>query len=151
MNEVWENYLLFIIPLIMWFVAQFLKFIIYSIKHGIDWKYLFEYGHMPSSHTACMTALFFTAGYYEGMHSSAFAISLIVGIIVIADAVKLRGYIGDYGKTLNKILHDEDMKMKNHYPILKERVGHTLGEVFSGALVGIVGSFLLIQIFNLFI
>ena len=45
MEEILGNYLLFIIPLIMWFVAQIIKFIIYSVKHGVDWKYLFEYGH----------------------------------------------------------------------------------------------------------
>ncbi|MBD3300663.1 MAG: divergent PAP2 family protein [Candidatus Moranbacteria bacterium] len=136
-----------IIPIIMWMIAQLLKFTIFSVKHGINWKYLFEYGHMPSSHTATMTALIFSTGYYEGIYSPIFAVAFTMGAIVMSDAVKLRGYIGEYGKVLNQLTK----KQKENYPRLKERVGHTVREVVSGALLGLVGAFLLIQLFNLFL
>ena len=136
-----------LIPIMMWGIAQFLKFVIYSFKYGVNWKYLFEYGHMPSAHTSTMTSLIFTTGYYEGLYSPIFAVAFTVGAIVMFDAVKLRGYVGEYGKVLNQLTKKE----KNKYPRLKERVGHTVLEVISGAVLGLVGAFILIQIFNQFL
>ncbi|MBD3244863.1 MAG: hypothetical protein GF335_02620 [Candidatus Moranbacteria bacterium] len=139
-------YPILLIPAIMWVISQILKFSIYSYKHGVNWKYLFEYGHMPSSHTSSVTALMFTIGYYEGIFSPAFAIAFTMGMIIIFDAVKLRGYIGSYGKILNKLI--KDAGFKNKYPRLKERVGHSISEVLSGVVLGITGSLLLIYIFE---
>ena len=144
-----ESYAMIIIPMIMWISAQIIKFILYSVKNGIDWKYLFEYGHMPSSHTSCMTSLIFVIGYYNGINSALFAITLTVGLITIYDALKLRTYIGDYGKTINQVIRDSGLKTDS-YPKLKERVGHTLSEVLSGGTLGLAGSALLIQIFKHF-
>lgn len=142
-----ESYAMIIIPMIMWMSAQIIKFVLYSIKNGIDWKYLFEYGHMPSSHTSCMTSLIFVIGYYNGVESALFAITLTVGLITIYDALKLRMYIGDYGKTINRVIKDSGLKA-NGYPKLKERVGHTLSEVVSGGILGLAGSALLTQLFK---
>ncbi|MBU2025298.1 MAG: divergent PAP2 family protein [Patescibacteria group bacterium] len=137
-----EKYAIVIIPSFMWASAQIIKFVVYSLKHGVNWKYLFEYGHMPSSHTACLTSLVFTTGYYQGIDSPVFAVAASIGLLTIYDAVKLRTYIGDYGKTINRFLKESGKK----YPRLKERVGHTMDEAVTGAFLGIVGSFILIEI-----
>ena len=142
-----EKWAMVAIPFFLWVSAQIIKFFAHSLKHGVDWKYLFEYGHMPSSHTACVTAMIFTAGYYQGIDSPIFAIAFTMGTLTIYDAIKLRAYIGDYGKTINRLAKDYG---KKNYPRLKERVGHTIGEATSGAVLGIVGSLIIIQIFKLF-
>jgi uncharacterized protein len=141
-----KKWALVVIPLILWISAQIIKFVLYSSKHEFNWKYLFEYGHMPSSHTACVTALIFTAGYYEGIDSPVFAVAFSLGTLIIYDAIKLRTYVGEYGKTLNRLARETG---KKKYPQVKERVGHTFSEVFSGALLGIVGAFILIQVFKI--
>lgn len=143
------DYAIIIIPMIMWVSAQIIKFTLYSMKNGVDWKYLFEYGHMPSSHTACMTSLVCATGYYADTRSPIFAVALTVALITIYDALKLRTYIGDYGKTINQIVRDSGLKTDG-YPELKERVGHTLSEVISGAVLGFGGSTLLIILFKQF-
>ena len=143
-----ESYAMLAIPLCMWISAQLIKFILYSAKHGLDWKYLFEYGHMPSSHTSCITSLIVTIGYYQGVSSPIFAVTLIIGLLTIYDAVKLRSYIGEYGKTLNKMVRETGRTKR--YPKLKERVGHTLTEALSGAALGMIGSVMLIMLFQTF-
>ncbi|MBD3238217.1 MAG: divergent PAP2 family protein [Candidatus Moranbacteria bacterium] len=138
-----------IIPTIMWFVSQFLKFSIYSAKHGLNFKYLFEYGHLPSSHSASMAALIYATYKFEGLSSPVFAIAFTVGLMTIFDAVKLRGYIGKYGETLNKLIKDSGFKKNNQYPRLKERVGHTITEVVTGAILGLIGAYLLVRLLYL--
>ena len=140
-----EQYAIIIIPFLMWLFAQIIKFMIYSLKHGVHWKYLFEYGHMPSSHTACVTALIFSVGYYTGIGSPIFAVAFTLGLLTIYDAVKLRAYIGDYGKTINHLIKEQGVDC----PQLKERVGHTLGEAITGIFLGILGSLFLVQLFQI--
>jgi acid phosphatase family membrane protein YuiD len=142
-----ENYAILLIPLLMWVSAQIIKFFLYSFKHGLDWKFLFEYGHLPSSHTACVTSLMVVTGYYAGLNSPVFGVAFSLGILTIYDAIKLRAYIGDYGKTINRFIEEAG---KKNYPKLKERVGHTATEAISGFVLGIIGSFFWIWILNFF-
>ena len=113
-----EKWAMVAIPFFLWVSAQIIKFFAHSLKHGVDWKYLFEYGHMPSSHTACVTAMIFTAGYYQGIDSPIFAIAFTMGTLTIYDAIKLRAYIGDYGKTINRLAKDYG---KNIFEIEKHK------------------------------
>jgi acid phosphatase family membrane protein YuiD len=144
-----QPYALLIIPIAAGFLAQVVKFLIFSLKHGMQWRFLFEYGHMPSSHTAMMSALIFAIGYYNGWETPEFATALIIALLVISDALRLRTYIGSYGKTLNNLLDhlridDDEVSEK-----LKERIGHRPSEVLGGVMVGLVTALVLIRIFQL--
>jgi uncharacterized protein len=143
-----QSYALIIVPIVAGFLAQVVKFVMFSFKHGMDWHFLFEYGHMPSSHTAMMSGLIYTIGFYYGTKTPEFATALIITLLIISDALRLRMYIGSYGKTLNELLDrlkiDEPSALK-----LKERVGHRPSEIFGGAVLGVLTAIVLIRVFEL--
>ncbi len=137
-----KDYLIFLLPIITALVTQALKFGIYSLKHGWKIEYFFTHGHMPSSHTAFVTSLITAVGYYEGVNSGAFAVSVILAIIVIDDAVRLRMYMGDQGRYLNMLIRQLPID-ESKFPRLKERIGHRVSEVIVGGIFGVVFTFLL--------
>lgn len=137
-----ESWAVFLIPIIVGFITQALKFTLYSIKHGWNPSYALTHGHMPSAHTAFIVSLVTSVGWYEGLNSGAFAVAIILAIIVIDDAVRLRMYMGDQGRYLNMLIRQLPID-KEKFPRLKERIGHRLSEVIVGGIFGFILSILL--------
>lgn len=123
-----------------WAAAQVLKTIIYALMHGrIDWSRIFGDGGMPSGHSATVCAVATSAGIEYGLGSFPFAISVIVAIIVMHDAMGVRLETGKQAKILNEFM---DLFEKLEQPLsdqekLKELVGHTPLQVCMGGLLGI--------------
>ena len=140
-----NDYKIFVIPIIVGFFTQTLKYIIYSLKHGWDIKYAMTHGHMPSAHTAFITSLVTSIGYYLGVTSGAFAVSVALAVIIVDDAVRLRVYTGDQGRYLNMLIRQLPVDEKK-FPRLKERVGHKLSEVVAGGILGFLLTIFLITI-----
>lgn len=141
------NFPIFIIPIIVGCVVQFTKFLLLAIKNGkVKCKYLFGPGHMPSAHTAFVVSLATVVAYFDGVFSTTFAISIVVAYIVIYDAVNIRTNIGYNGKVVNQLIKEIPSINKNNYKILKEVVGHKIGEAFIGAIFGFALSVLLILV-----
>lgn len=135
-----------IIPLLAGLLAQVAKFVIFSFKHGLNWRFLFEYGHMPSSHTAMMSGLIYAIAWYKGVTTPEFATAVIITILVVSDALRLRIYIGSYGKTLNNLL---DHLRIDEYSIptkLKERIGHKPSEILGGVVLGALTALVYIRL-----
>ena len=134
-----------------WLVAQISKTIIHFIlSKDFRVERLVGSGGMPSSHSATVCALT-VATYYEfGAANFEFAISLLVAIIVMHDAMGVRRETGIQAKLLNEILRTfEDMGRSeiSAHDKLKEFVGHTPLQVLIGALLGILVAVL---IYNLY-
>ena len=130
---VFGNYIL-TVSLFAWTVAQVSKTAIHA---------LWGAGGMPSSHSALVCALAVSAAKSEGMASPIFALALVLALIVMYDATGVRRETGNQAKMLNLMLDewaaDEDEPLPGiSGKKLKEKVGHTPVEVFSGALLGIV-------------
>ncbi len=136
-----ESWAVFLIPIIVGTLAQGVKFTLYSLKHGWNPHYALTHGHMPSAHTAFITSLVTSVAWYEGLDSGAFAVSIILAIIVIDDAVRLRMYMGDQGRYLNMLIRQLEVN-EEKFPRLKERIGHRINEVIAGALFGFFFSLL---------
>ena len=123
-----------------WAAAQVLKTIIYALMHGrLDWTRIFGDGGMPSGHSATVCAVATSAGMLHGLGSFPFAISVIVAIIVMHDAMGVRREAGKQAKVLNEFM---DLFEKLEQPLsdqekLKELVGHTPLQVCMGGLLGI--------------
>jgi len=124
-----------LIPLVVGGILLTLKFIIFSAKHGINWEYFFSHGHMPSFHTGFVVSILTSIGYYQGTASGVFALAMIFSIIIIDDALRLRVYLGDQGRYLNRLIQELPIN-KNKFPRLKERIGHRISEVIVGGLIG---------------
>jgi acid phosphatase family membrane protein YuiD len=143
------EFLYVIIPLLVGALTQLTKFAIFSYKHGIQWDYFFTHGHMPSTHSAFVSALIVTTGYYHGISSGAFLVAFSLSIIIFDDALRLRMYLGDQGRYLNNLVQSLEIDPKK-FPRLKERVGHRTSEVIVGIIYGIALSYLFIYFFSIF-
>ena len=145
------NYNIFIIPILVLIITRIVKFGIFYFRHNKNLKYTFKhamsYGHMPSVHTALMTSMVTSIGYYAGVKSGSFAVAIIMAIIVVDDATRLRVYMGHHSEYIN-LLKDKIGLDKKEYPHLKERMGHRLNEVVAGAIIGLILTTFLIKLFN---
>ena len=142
-----ENLEMILIPLFVMALAQFTKFVIFSIKSGgIRWNYIMTHGHMPSAHSALAISLVTTIAYSDGINSGEFIIAVVLALIILDDALRIRMYLGDQGRFLNMLTQTLNLDPKK-YPRLKEHVGHRVSEVLCGILFGFIVSWLLIQIF----
>lgn len=125
-----------------WFVAQILKTVIHLIfTRKFVAERLVGSGGMPSSHSATVCALATAAVFEYGFGSFEFAISLILAIIVMYDAMGVRRETGIQAKLLNDILEtfaEMGRSELSTYEKLKEFVGHTPLQVLVGALLGIL-------------
>lgn len=145
-----NQYLVLISPIIAFIIAQGTKAIIRSTKRKLEFKDIFSYSDMPSGHTAVVISLVTIVGLKHGLDSSFFAIAFVFALIVIVDAVGLRNYLGQHGKTLNVLVKDldEDSFLDFSYPKLLEKIGHTPAQVLVGAIVGFLVSLIAFFIFS---
>ena len=124
-----------------WAVAQLLKTIIHTFfTKKFDPERLIGSGGMPSSHAATVCAMTTMTGRIYGLGSFEFAVTTILAIVVMHDAMNVRLETGKQAKLLNEIL--ETFKTLDGQPLteekLKEFVGHTPLQVLVGALLGVL-------------
>lgn len=107
-------------------------------ERRFNFRWLFDTGGMPSSHSAAVASLTTVTGIYYGFQSVPFLIVLLFTLITMFDAAGVRRNVGRQAAILNKML--DDLYRKGGVPEkrLKELLGHTPIEVFAGALVGIL-------------
>jgi len=124
---------------ISWFIAQFIKVVTVLIKtKRIDFRRFIGSGGMPSSHSSFVTSLTASVAITEGFSSTAFAISVVLALVVMYDAAGVRRAAGQQAKILNKIVEEwEHADFAKTDKRLKELLGHTPFEVFAGAILGI--------------
>lgn len=132
-----------IYPIIAFGIAQGTKVLIKTCrKKTFNWRDTFAYSDMPSGHTATVTSLATIIFLRDGLYSATFAMAFVFMTIIITDAIGLRNYLGQHGKTLNILVKDlkEDDFLDDHYPNLLERIGHTPIQVIIGGIIGIIVS-----------
>lgn len=141
--DVWSQMLgnqLLISAVTGWVVAQFLKTLIdFALNKNFNAERLFGSGGMPSSHSATVCALTTAAILKYGAGSFEFAVSFVLSMIVMYDAIGVRRETGKQAKLLNSILMENPLKLNAEVlqEKLKEYVGHTPLQVFAGAILGI--------------
>lgn len=125
-----------------WAVAQLLKFIIYAIVNKeFSLGRLFGPGGMPSSHSSTVVALAYSTAIHSGTDSIAFAITVILALIVMHDARGVRLQAGMQAKVINKIvtsLKNKEGNLLDDIDFLKELIGHTPLQVYVGAGIGLL-------------
>lgn len=128
-----------------WAIAQSLKMVLFLVlERQFNWRRLIDTGGLPSAHSAFVTGLASGVGITEGVRSSAFALALVLALVVMYDAVSLRREAGKHADVLNELLLlsvvQEAFKERE---ALKELLGHTPLEVVAGAALGIATGFLM--------
>ena len=94
-----------LVPAFAWFVAQLLKALINGIVHK-EWsaERLWGDGGMPSGHSATVTSLALMCGFLQGFGSVYFAITAILAIIVMHDALGVRRETGKQAVSIIKMV-----------------------------------------------
>lgn len=128
---------IFLYPIIISLIVHGIKLIIDLIKGRFSWSQAFGYGGMPSSHAALVASLATAVYIYEGL-SIAFGITIILAIIVIRDALGLRGELSKHARILNKLIKDLPDEEEFKYPVVEERIAHTWLQLFIGIILGII-------------
>lgn len=132
-NEVFQ------VAFVSWFLAQFFKVVLTFISDGkINLYRMVGSGGMPSSHSSFVTGLTTAVGLVEGFETPAFAVSLVLALVVMYDASGVRRAVGMQAMLLNRIIEDIYENKPIDHKRLKELVGHTPVEVFFGAALGIL-------------
>lgn len=130
---------LFMSAAIGWITAQLLKTIINTLMtKEFNAERLVGSGGMPSSHSSTVCALATAAGTVYGPGSAEFAISCILAVIVMYDAMGVRRETGKQARLLNLMVSTFKHEYKGlPEQLLKEYIGHTPLQVLAGAVLGI--------------
>lgn len=142
-------YIYILVPIVAFALAQGTKIVLRSFKRKVTWHDIFSYSDMPSGHTAVVTSIVVLLGLKLGIDSPIFGTAAVFAAIVISDAVGLRNYLGQHGRTLNVLVKDlkEDEFLDRTYPKLLEKIGHTPLQVLIGGLIGAATSIIGFLIF----
>jgi len=144
----------FVIPISAWALAQLFKVVVVFFRERIlDWHFMIRSGGMPSSHTALVASLATVVALRAGVGSVSFAIAAILAMIVMYDAAGVRQAVGRQAVLLNQLLHrlaekhpSPDKEMENR---VRELLGHTPYQVFTGAALGVLFAWLWIFVADL--
>ena len=129
-----------IVPVIAWAISQGLKQVFHlmgrnrRVFSGDTNPKILLSGGMPSAHSAIVVSLAVFLGLQDGWDSSVFGLATWLAIIVMYDAMMVRYSSGMQGETLNKLILEQDSKLKK----LRVAHGHTPVEVAAGAAIGMV-------------
>jgi len=133
-----QKYELLLAPIISWFVAQGIKFIVTLRRDGIQWKDLYASGDFPSAHTACIVSVTSLVGLRNGVESTEFAILFVVAALVMYDSVGVRRTVGEHGSAIKELAAKSSNKLATQLHMAK---GHTPSEVMGGIFVGFIVGF----------
>jgi uncharacterized protein len=128
--------------------AQSLKPVFHKLLRG-TWNFssLVGTGGMPSSHSAAVMALATAVGMRNGFDSTLFAISMMLGLIVMYDAAGIRRHAGEQAMAINQLKAEFEKHLRpgssqwfheRRRKRLNEMLGHQPIEVLAGAITGIV-------------
>jgi acid phosphatase family membrane protein YuiD len=120
-----------------WFLAQFLKpFLEYLETRRWVWGLWFSTGGNPSSHSALIVSVMLAIGLFVGFGTPLFALALAIAMIVVYDAAGVRREAGRHAERINILIEELFSGQPISEQQLKEVIGHTPMEVFSGVLLG---------------
>ena len=149
MGRIIDNHAL-IAGLIAMILAQLLKPLVhYCFYHEWDPAQIFSSGGMPSSHSAFVCSTSLVVGMRAGFDSEIFAVAAVFSIIVLYDAANVRWQSGLHAQRINQILRELFSGQPLSQDMLKEVIGHTPRQVYSGALLGLIVGLLVEEIWML--
>lgn len=129
------------VPMIAWFVAGTLKFMINFIRFRSQAVGLIGNGGFPSTHTTIMSSTVFLIGFSEGVATPVFGLGVAVLMITIVDALGIRRAVGKQASVINRYI----LPGNNDEKPLRERQGHHPVEVLGGLALGFILAFVLKQ------
>lgn len=121
---------------IAWFGAHVIKYVVSYIKkerRGFR-SQLFTSGGMPSSHSATVVSMATIIALRDGVNSGLFGLAILMSLIVMYDAMKVRRSSGEQGAAIIALIKEQ----KSNIKLPRVAKGHTPTEVTIGAFLGVV-------------
>jgi acid phosphatase family membrane protein YuiD len=140
MLEVIKEMIYVLAPLLGWFIAGSLKFLVNSIRQNSLAFCKIGYGGFPSTHSTIVSCTIMTIGFSKGFNEPLFGLGLAFLIIVSLDAIGIRKAVGIHASILNNITEKigPDSRKLN----LRESMGHSKAEVIGGIILGTLIAYL---------
>lgn len=136
--DVFSNKIL-IPALVAWALAQVIKLPLEYVRiRRWNWQIVFSVGGMPSSHSALVVGACWSIGLHEGFNSTAFALGLVLSMVVLYDAAGIRRQAGRHAEIINVIVSELAAGHPLKEAQLREVLGHTPLQVFAGVVQGVV-------------
>ena len=151
LKDIFSNHMI-LAPVVAWAVAQLIKIIICLISEKkLVMKLIVSDGGMPSAHSATVISLAVMCGWIQGFDSAAFAIAIIMAVVVMRDAVGVRYDTGVNARVIKQLADRTNADLSDgEEPVeakgLKLVAGHTPMQVACGCVVGIAVCILYILI-----
>lgn len=123
------------------------KTLIKSIKNRkVSFKDMTNYGGMPSSHTVFVMAVVFGIGFDQnfGWKHPLFCLAFVSAVVVLIDAVRLRGAVDKLNGILQKAAKNQPELEKQ--VVFPKYIAHTGPEVVAGIIFALVYT----ALFNIF-
>ncbi len=137
MKTLLDNRIL-VAALIAWVIAQLSKTIYELIRYRkLILSRMVSAGGMPSSHSALVMSLATATARVAGIDSAAFAISLVLAVIVMYDAAGVRRAVSIQARILNQMIDEAFEGKPFAEKRLRELIGHTPTQVLVGGLLGV--------------
>jgi len=131
-----------LMPILAWFVAGTLKFVINYIRFQRQAVNLIGNGGFPSTHTTVMSSTVFLIGLSEGVAAPVFGLGVAMLMITIIDALGIRRAVGKQASAINRYIFPGNTTQ----PLLRESQGHNPVEVLGGLVLGFMMAYLVQQI-----
>lgn len=130
---------LFLIPIAVGLLTQALKPLLnqhFYAELDSEGRKVPRYGGMPSAHTAFAVSLVTVVGWVDGVSTTSFALAAALLILILDDALRMRMFLGHYGRALYQLIAKLPAQERAAFPYLERRLGHKPVEVIVGAVVG---------------
>lgn len=132
------------VPVLLAVGVQVWKFLYTLIfERRFEPRQMWSVGGMPSSHTALVASLAMSVGMNTGFGSASFAVAVGLAIVVMFDAAGIRQAAGKQAEKINQIVEELFSGHPLNEEQLRELLGHTPLQVMVGAVVGVLGGWLL--------
>lgn len=132
---------LFLVPVAAGLIAQALKPLLSREWRGEQANRLDprpRYGGMPSAHIAFGTSLATITSLTDGVNSVTFALAVALLIYLLDDALRLRVFLERFGTAIRFLVVLLPVRNREQLPQIEARIGHSVPEVFVGAVIGIM-------------
>lgn len=147
-----ENYFILICAIAGNLSAQIIKpFANYIVTGKWNFGLLVSAGNFPSAHAATVFALTSAVAIKEGLDSTYFAIAVSLAVLIAYDAMNVRYYAGQNIQLTKQLVTDLqsfspfNFKAPIYLSKMKDVLGHKKVEVVSGAVLGILIPFIILN------
>ncbi|HMA77118.1 MAG TPA: divergent PAP2 family protein [Candidatus Krumholzibacteriaceae bacterium] len=136
---------IFLIPILVGFIVQNLKVLIYSLVNmRIDYGRILDANGMPNLHSAVFSSLSMSIGIKYGFSTLLFSVVTVYSIIIMHDTIRLKREKEKQTNIINIIIANVNEFKNIREGKIKKVLQIRIFDIAIGALLGVLITYLLI-------